>query len=170
VHGVAWALPGCGAVSGLPAIAPGTQDEKVDAAACATWARSLLQGVGIYDPAAAVLMVGDDEFRTRTLDGRTVRTGTAALERMVRDGLEDARTALAKRGATVVLMPAPCSALDPGAASTTAAGETRWIRAVWARYLRDHPDVHVVQPAPEACRGGLTWPALASDLAAASPG
>jgi hypothetical protein len=95
---------GCGVTPGVPLHGKRTSPPPVS---CATWQADWRHAVDQTTPDLAVIMVGAWELMDHRVDGRSVRFGTPEWDALVRQGIEQAVTAVSA-GETVALMNVPC--------------------------------------------------------------
>jgi len=148
---------GCGLLTGtlLEGNRRGESQEK-----CSNWPSEYAAGVRKNRPDLALLLIGAWEVIDHSIDGRVYRVGTPAMEALLRNRLDVARRTLTAEGARLVMLTTPC--FSPVQRDLGAFGESqradpkrvRWLNGVWRRYVRDHPNVTLLDLDAHACPDG----------------
>ena len=153
--------PGCGMVTGIPALPDGT--EVGWGQACADGTPGYLQDALAASAPDVVLWLSTWETADRIVDGTFYEFGTPAADRVLLDRMEVTRAALAASGATIIIVANTPNAEQSDVAVRNRAQERdlRHLNALYRQFAAAHPDsVRVLNLPAIVCPGGVPCPAI----------
>jgi peptidoglycan/LPS O-acetylase OafA/YrhL len=162
IHGATFSIFGCDVTPGDPVL---NGKEFRVGQRCLQLVPSMRQMTAVYNPAVAVLMIGPEDARDRSIDADVRRPGSAALENFIDTRLERVRMALTSTGARLLMLPTQCDG-----STDVSAARIEWLDQVLARYARARVGqltyrADVRQPCPGShINPKVTWSRIAAAI------